>query len=375
MITDERVRIFCVAAQVVDVEHKIEAAITECMRLGTHAIRTAMVPLPFSGMIGTPTVSRILCEHVLQCFGFPKALPEAVEDIMSRIVMQNLKQFMAVTLTQFTAVSTAAVGIAVATMGIGVLVGITGCFLSAPPTARMLLKCACDMILILDRSFRYGGKYVTVKQIEDAAKQYVSIRTTTFGGNDKRLQDNVHEQVDLLCPLAKVQVGFKFKKLRSGFEDIIRRNRFDRPEGINGGIVLPDKMAELDMSDSVRIELSGDAQRPAELPATRSFVAELADTSSEPLPVVPELPDSRAASMPTSPPTSRSYSRPSELSSMSSPTSTSMGSSSISELSASQTVKAGKLERGQSESSTKSSSFFKKGWKSSLGLKKTKSTT
>lgn len=43
LIADERVRIFCVAAQVMDVEQKIDSAITECMRLGAHAIRTAMV--------------------------------------------------------------------------------------------------------------------------------------------------------------------------------------------------------------------------------------------------------------------------------------------------------------------------------------------
>jgi hypothetical protein len=53
MIADERVRIFCVAAQVMDVEQKIDSAITECMRLGAHAIRTAMVPLPGSGMIAS----------------------------------------------------------------------------------------------------------------------------------------------------------------------------------------------------------------------------------------------------------------------------------------------------------------------------------
>ena len=39
LITDDRVRLFAVAAQVVDVEQKIDSAITECMRLGTHAIR------------------------------------------------------------------------------------------------------------------------------------------------------------------------------------------------------------------------------------------------------------------------------------------------------------------------------------------------
>lgn len=105
MIVDDRVRLFCVAAQVVDVERKIDSAISEVMRLSKHAVRTAMVPLPFSGMLGTPTVSRIICEHVLQCFGFPRSPPAEVEEIMKSIVMGNLKQFMTVSLTQFAAVA------------------------------------------------------------------------------------------------------------------------------------------------------------------------------------------------------------------------------------------------------------------------------
>ncbi|KIV98906.1 hypothetical protein, variant [Verruconis gallopava] len=279
LITDERVRLFCVAAQVMDVEQKIDSAITECMRLGTHAIRTAMVPLPFSGMIGTPTVSRIICEHILQCFGFPKAAPEEIEDIMSRVVMGNLKNFMKVTLSQFGVVSLTAVGTAVPTLGIGIVVGAIGCILASPPTARMLFKCACDMILILERSFRYQGKYVSIKQIEDAAVYYTTAKTKTFSGKEVLLQQHVHDEVDRLIPLKKVSVGFGFGKLRGGLQDIIYMNRFDKKsDGLRSprsavemdASVVPEldpntTAAELDAGETVT-ELSGDnAMLPAEL--------------------------------------------------------------------------------------------------------------
>ncbi|KAF4345022.1 hypothetical protein FBEOM_896 [Fusarium beomiforme] len=229
LIVDERVRLFCVAAQVVDVEQKINSAITECMRLGTHAIRTAAVPLPCTGLVGTPTVSRLICEHVLQCFGFPKAAPAEIEEIMSEIVMSNFKKYLKVSLTQFAAVSAVSVGVAVPTMGIGIIVGAAGCLLSLAPTARMLLKCSCDMILILERSFRYDGKYVSIKQIEDAAKYYSKTTITTFNGKEKRLQQQVHDELDHLIPLKKINVGFKFNKLRSSVEEIIYANRFGNP--------------------------------------------------------------------------------------------------------------------------------------------------
>ncbi len=236
LIADERVRVFCVAAQVVDVEQKIDQAITEVMRLGTHAIRTAMVPLPASGLIGTPTVSRILCEHVIQCFGFPKAAPEAVEEIMSKVVMKNLKSFMQVSLTQFVAVSAVALGAAIPSLGIGIIAGIVGCILSTPPTARMLLQCACDMILILERSFRYEGKYVSVKQLEDAAVYYTTAMTKKLDGTPILLQQNVHDQINQLVPLKNVGVGFKFGKLRSGLQEIIYMNRYDKDVKVRSSV-------------------------------------------------------------------------------------------------------------------------------------------
>jgi hypothetical protein len=245
-----------------DVEQKIDSALTECMRLGTHAIRTSMVPLPFSGMIGTPTVSRILCEHVLQCFGFPKAAPEEVEEIMSRVVMKNLRNFMKTSLTHFGAVSAITLGAAIPTLGIGSIVGVIGSIIATPPTARMLFKCACDMILILERSFRYQGKYVSVKQIEDAAVYYTTTTVTTFAGKEKLLQTHVHAEVDRLIPLKKVSVGFKFNKLRTGLEEIIYQNRFEKPPE-NEKEPEP-ALVELPADEKV-LELPGDSHMPTEM--------------------------------------------------------------------------------------------------------------
>lgn len=275
LIVDERVRIFCVAAQVVDVEQKINAAITESMRLGTHAVRTAAVPLPFSGIVGTPTVSRLIVEHVLQCFGFPKTTPAEVEGVMKKIVSKNRSDYLKVGLTQTLSVTVITLAAAIPSGGFGAIAGIAGCFLSVPPAARMLLKCACDMILILERAFRYDGKYVSVKQIEDAARYYTTTLVKTFSGNEKGLQQLVHDEVDRLVPLKNVMVGLNFKKLRSGVEDIIYGCRFDHithadeRDARSSSISTPNMSAvelagslppvsELDGSDPPPSELVGD---------------------------------------------------------------------------------------------------------------------
>lgn len=232
-------------------------------------------------MIGTPTVSRIICEHVLQCFGFPKATPEAIEEIMSRVVMGNLKAFMKVTLTQFSAVSLASVAVAIPTLGIGSIIGGVGCILATPPTARMLFKCACDMILILERSFRYQGRYVSVKQIEDAAVYYTTAMTTTLSGKEILLQQHIHDEVDRLIPLKKVSIGFRFGRLRSGLQEIIYFNRFDR--SASGGTGAP-----LSSVSSTELPADKQLQRIPELEAQTSAI-EL-DTGAEHKPLPPPPP-------------------------------------------------------------------------------------
>lgn len=369
MITDERVRLFCVAAQVVDVDKKIDSAITECMRLGTHAIRTAMVPLPFSGIVSTPTVSRIICEHVLLCFGFPKAVPDEVDEVMNRIVLGNLKKYLALSLAQFLVVATASSGLAIATVGAGAVAWLATPFLSAQPTARMVLKCSAEMILILERSFRYSGKYVSVRQIEDAAKQYVSIDTVTFGGKTKKLQRHVRDEIDRLVPLKNVAVGFRFNKLRTGLEHIIYSNRFDKLPEYEHDDPFANKVAELDATLTSMVEAPGDFEHRAELLGDAEASVEL---DSIPRPLVAELDGSELGS-------TCQNRAPGELSEASSVmphssttrTASELLSASSSVFSSSSTANS-KLERLNSKSSSLGSSLLSRMTKS-VKMKKSKS--
>lgn len=235
-------------------------------------------------------MSRLICEHVLQNFGFPKAAPEEIDEIMSRVVLGNLRSYMKTSLIQFGAISAVAIGVGVPTLGIGTVVGGIGCILATPPAARMLFKCACDMILILERSFRYQGRYVSVKQIEDAAVYYTTATTKTFSGREVLLQQHVHDEVDRLLPLKKVSIGFRFARLRSGLQDIIYMNRFDKSVGAPLSSVssaelastpsipeLESKMGavELDAGPVTNVhsippipELPADRRRPVEIDST-----------------------------------------------------------------------------------------------------------
>jgi hypothetical protein len=280
MIADERVRLFCVAAQVVDVEKKIDLAVAECMRLGTHAIRTSMMPLPLTGMVSTPTISRVICEHVLLCFGFPKTVPAEVDEVMTRIVLGNLKQYLAISITQFIVLAAASSGLALATAGAGAVAWLAIPLLHAPTTARMVLKCSMEMILIMERSFRYGGKYVTVKQIENAALEYVSTKSRSTKGSSEKLQDHVRREVDRLVPLKRIVIGFRFNRLRTNLEQLIYSNRIDMP---------PD-YEELDPSTGLNVMANENTNDQPDLVNTVGDVLALVELDAIPEEKVAELP-------------------------------------------------------------------------------------
>lgn len=181
-------------------------------------------------------------------------------------------------ITQFLIVSGVTIGVGIATAGVGAIIGAASCLLGLPPAARMLLKCSCDMILILERSFRYEGRYVSVKQIEDAARYYTTTTIKTFAGNEKRLQQQVHDEIDDLIPLKRLQIGFKFNRLRGNIEDLIYASRFGKP---------PDYPSSPTNNSSTRL---ASISAPAELPApTQRPPVELENTS-----FTPELPGSEA---------------------------------------------------------------------------------
>jgi hypothetical protein len=183
---------------------------------------------------------------------------------------------MAVSMAEFVTIGLVTGGLIVGTMGAGGVLGLATCALAVPPTARMLFKCACDMILILERAFRYKGKYVSVKQIEDAAIYYTSATKTTFAGKELLLQQHIHNEIDRLIPLHNVKLTWKFSKLRPGLEDIIYTNRFQKTEpdkSMDMQPMVPElagkEIAELDGVSSP-VELPGEKHQPMELPAGKS---------------------------------------------------------------------------------------------------------
>ena len=232
MINNDEARLRCTAAQVIDVEPKINQAIEESIRLLRHGVWASSV-----GAVGivvpsitTPTISRILCDNILICFGFPKINPASVNNIMNKIIGWNLIRFLAQQVSQSVTLGSLVAGLTIVSLGGGApIIGLMS-LLEAPAAARMIIKCACDLILILDRAFKHGGKFVTSTDIELASREYVA--KPSEKGRSKRKE--VHARVMKLIPIVSKRFwnSVRISKIKVGMDEIIRSNRWEPSKAI-----------------------------------------------------------------------------------------------------------------------------------------------
>ncbi|KAM0574254.1 hypothetical protein ACHAP9_001587 [Verticillium nonalfalfae] len=231
-LNSESLRSGMVAAQVVDLDLKIALAVEETVRL----LRTAVTASNLGALlvvvnrISAPTYSRLLCNAIVRSFGLTRTTTsgltreEEVDNIMSTVVWRNLSSFMARSF--FVAIGDVSLLVAAP-------------LFEAPVTARMVVKCACDLIIIMDRAFHTGGKFVTRQQIRQASREYVQPlaeselrglrdRTGVKSGSSRRRL--VHKRVNALIPVisalaVKIYRKRQIESLQRGIREIIEDYR------------------------------------------------------------------------------------------------------------------------------------------------------
>ena len=211
-----------VGAQVCDVDQKVMIAITESLRLCQHAIINAAISIPGADIVGTPTIARLICDASLRSFGFSRVRSNHLEETMRQIVWQSMYKFFYMSVPILSLTMTAMVlGGPIALIPIAV-----NSIISTPATARVVVSCSCDIILILEHAFSVNSQWVGPREVEVAAKWYKS-----------NLFDAVHHEVNALIPLpslmsatiSNLKRSFQFGKLRVGMKAIIDKHRTQKP--------------------------------------------------------------------------------------------------------------------------------------------------
>ena len=122
---------------------------------------------------------------------------------------------------------------------------VTSPIFQAPLVTRLILKCACDLIIILDKAARVGGKRVTRRQIEEASAEY----QRPIAGGEGSLKALVHRRINVLVPIVSAIAVRIYKKdqieaIRAGIKSIVEGHRIPG-EDVAIGVSIS-KMASVD---------------------------------------------------------------------------------------------------------------------------------
>lgn len=233
-IVDPAVSETMCAVQIQDFDAKIDQAIENTIRLLRIAVTNAAAnaEMAIASMIGTPTISRVLCNHIVfGCYGLPPSYSFEAEGIFSKIVWSNLGRYMG---HAWINVFTFPVSATLMT--------------EAPAAARMVIKCACDLIIILDKGFRDCGKALTMQRLKQISEHYMrsKIQVTNRDGRlvYKSRRKLVHSEVNDIFPFhrglaltVQVHTMKRISTIRDGCRSIIHKYRFQKAEELAPSII------------------------------------------------------------------------------------------------------------------------------------------
>ncbi|KAH7034861.1 uncharacterized protein B0I36DRAFT_84926 [Microdochium trichocladiopsis] len=298
LVPDEGACLNLVAAQLVDVGEKINAAIEESVRLLNISNYTAMAgsTLIFGATVSTPTISHVLCHNVVKCFGLTDLKSEEIEKLADQVLWSNLGKFLRQNITTTVLLWGTAAGLTVASGfgGIPFMAGIP--FAAVPPAARMVLKCACDIILILTAIFDNKGKAVMRDDFEHASRSY----STKPAKNGLSVRTRVHRDVDALIPTwtFKLHQPLKVTTMRTELRRMVRENRFSLEPNMGQSRTIPAPIPEPGngITDLQALRDWKEAEAASELPGSSPLSEDLDQWQTpEPAPQLSELTGETAA--------------------------------------------------------------------------------
>lgn len=204
-IKEDSIRLGFAAAQIVDGKPKMRHAIDQTILFLWTGITTsnASAFTVFGNWITAPTIARVLCNEIIRCYGLAEsasisAVREGQLDwIMTSVVSQNLTAFAGRSFGSM--------------IGGAMSGGFATAFFEAPIMGRLLLRCACDLIIILDRAFQLGNRGASRTQIRQAESEYLEKRYRPDLEDSRSTRQLVHREIAKLVPAFSVMAHSIYK--------------------------------------------------------------------------------------------------------------------------------------------------------------------
>lgn len=184
-----------------DMDFKIGVAIQrtfDMINYDAHMWQRVIAAIPLTDSTTTPIMCRVLCSRILSCFGLPKIPPDAAAHVFSKVILRNLSRFMMESIgTDFWNILAGANKL--------LLFGIAPIPKAMWPAARMVVKCACDVIIILDGAIKQSGFMATPENLHEVQMAYaLNYNPDELPGSEKMtLRQLTHKDVNREFKLSK----------------------------------------------------------------------------------------------------------------------------------------------------------------------------
>ena len=272
------------------VDLKIDLALAETMRRYKRLIRRTGTNFGLFGATITQKVStHLLTKAIINCFGLPTVSSdlalEALKANVSKTLGSNIQLAFAELFSLFGLTGT----IFAAGIPVWLITGSINASHIVPTTCRLFLIMACDLTLVLARSFREvtfrSRGQPNEKDVGAAARNYAV----------RGYAQHVHRDIKNLIPRKQVLASFKVEAIQRGVEDIFAKYKdrlmqdVDLPMEIQGikigsdiqddGNSDADLFADVKEASAALVELEAKGPPVAELEAKATPAAELDGTA------------------------------------------------------------------------------------------------
>ncbi|KAJ5777168.1 hypothetical protein N7520_000414 [Penicillium odoratum] len=215
-----------IAAQIIDRELKIPLSAKSIVEIlfqdaiGWHRMLRAFL---LGDVIVTPIISQALCKEIIGCFGLTSVSSKSMATVLSRVVLSNLAKFVAHSIGKDIWNLLA--------VGSQFLMSMGPPMMKYWPAARMIIKCGCDLIIIVDGSIGLAGSLpVTLEHIDQMQTEYA-----VGSDSDERprfRRAHVHSQIERKFPNDKAFYRTLDKDTASAdIIEIIEADRMQVEEG------------------------------------------------------------------------------------------------------------------------------------------------
>lgn len=214
----EKVRASYVAAQVSNVDLKVDLAANDAMRIYKQTIKSLSATsfIPLASTTTRVTVAAVVCKAVVHSFGVPSVTSTTVQQIVKNVIWDdmghNLSFFIAESITVCGVIGSLAMG----GMPVFLATSLVAAPLIVPATARLILMLACDVTLILTRAFQECARqclgHPQKKDIEKAAFAY------------KKLAKDVHKSIKELIPKSNMIKSYRYEEINISYRHLLDKH-------------------------------------------------------------------------------------------------------------------------------------------------------